>query len=136
MLAVDAIPGSRRPACSEDPERERTQLGQQHTELVGRFTEAEPGIPLVLSPLFVRACSGPEGIKAGEESLLPYVDPTGAPKLPGTGLGVWNGHSDLGKPVGSDADLKPQPEKVETVLSWARAYSTHYGSKLPSLSSS
>lgn len=79
MLAVDAIPGSRRPARSEDPERERIQLGQQHTELVGRFTEAEPGIPLVFSPLFVRACSGPEGIKAGEESLLPYVDPTGAP---------------------------------------------------------
>lgn len=59
--------------------------------LVGIFTGAEPGVPLVLikhaSPSLpvVRACSVPEGIKVtGDENLLPHYPLT--PKEPWTSL--------------------------------------------------
>lgn len=90
--------------------------------LVGVFTGAEPGTPLVFPPSFVRACSDPEGIKAtGEASRLPHLDP----KLPETGLDIWNECRDPGASSGLDADLKPQPQRRERVSSWTRAYIPH-----------
>lgn len=135
VIATVTTPGSRSPALSEYLEkRGRIQRSQLHAGLYRSWTRDFPSSsrtfpplhPLSRLSLFQREFKY-QGMRI-YFSTMPW--PHRSVKFAANGLGIWNEHSDLCT-LAADPVLKQEQKKVETILSWTRAYIIYYVLKLP-----
>ena len=137
VIATVTTPGSRSPALSEYPEKrgripseEPTPCRTLYRSWTRDFPSSSPTFP-PLHPLSRLALFQREFKYQGMRiyfSTMPW--PHRSVKFAANGLGIWNEHSDLCT-LAADPVLKQEQKKVETILSWTRAYIIYYGLKLP-----